>query len=58
MGHDHHQRAASRRGLWHRFSDVPTALQADALKKNGLATDALAAIQRVNATRLIPRLSA
>jgi predicted TIM-barrel fold metal-dependent hydrolase len=40
------------------FPYVPTALQADALGKNGLSTEALAAIQRDNATRLIPRLAA
>jgi hypothetical protein len=33
-------------------------MQADALEKNGLSSDALAAIQRDNAIRLIPRLSA
>jgi hypothetical protein len=37
---------------------VPTTLQADALEKNGLAAEALAAIQRDNAVRLIPRLGA
>jgi len=37
---------------------VPTTLQADALDKNGLSADALAAIQRDNAARLIPRLNA
>ena len=40
------------------FPYVPTALQADELQKNGLSADALAAIQRDNATRLIPRLNA
>jgi predicted TIM-barrel fold metal-dependent hydrolase len=40
------------------FPYVPTALQADALDKNSLSVDALAAIQRDNATRLIPRLNA
>ena len=40
------------------FPYVPTALQALELQKNGLSADALAAIQRDNATHLIPRLSA
>src|SRR5271166_5755469 len=40
------------------FPYVPTTLQADALEKNGLSADALAAIQRDNAARLIPRLGA
>jgi predicted TIM-barrel fold metal-dependent hydrolase len=40
------------------FPYVPTATQAEALGKNGLSSDALAAIQRDNAIRLIPRLSA
>jgi predicted TIM-barrel fold metal-dependent hydrolase len=40
------------------FPYVPTTLQADALDKNGLSADALAAIQRDNAARLIPRLNA
>jgi predicted TIM-barrel fold metal-dependent hydrolase len=40
------------------FPYVPTAPQAKALEKNGLSAEALAAIQRDNATRLIPRLSA
>jgi len=40
------------------FPYVPTATQAEALEKNGLSSDALAAIQRDNAIRLIPRLSA
>ena len=40
------------------FPYVPTNKQADELEKNGLSPDALAAIQRENATRLIPRLSA
>ena len=40
------------------FPYVPTALQADELQKNGPSADALAAIQRDNATRLIPRLNA
>ena len=40
------------------FPYVPTTLQVDALEKNGLSAEALAAIQRDNAARLIPRLSA
>jgi predicted TIM-barrel fold metal-dependent hydrolase len=40
------------------FPYVPTTVQADTLEKNGLSADALAAIQRDNATRLIPRLNA
>jgi predicted TIM-barrel fold metal-dependent hydrolase len=40
------------------FPYVPTTLQADALEKNGLSADALAAIQHDNAVRLIPRLAA
>ncbi len=40
------------------FPYVPTALQADALEKNGLSAEALAEIQHDNATRLIPRLGA
>jgi predicted TIM-barrel fold metal-dependent hydrolase len=40
------------------FPYVPTALQADALEKNGLSAEALGAIQRDNTTRLIPRLAA
>jgi predicted TIM-barrel fold metal-dependent hydrolase len=40
------------------FPYVPTALQALELQKNGLSADALAAIQRDNATHLIPRLNA
>jgi 6-methylsalicylate decarboxylase len=40
------------------FPYVPTALQATAIEENGLAAEALAAIQRDNAARLIPRLAA
>jgi predicted TIM-barrel fold metal-dependent hydrolase len=40
------------------FPYLPTTLQADTLEKNGLSPEALAAIQRDNAARLIPRLSA
>jgi 6-methylsalicylate decarboxylase len=40
------------------FPYVPTILQADVLDKNGLSADALAAVQRDNAARLIPRLNA
>jgi 6-methylsalicylate decarboxylase len=40
------------------FPYVPTTLQIDALEKNGLSTETLAAIQRDNAARLIPRLAA
>jgi predicted TIM-barrel fold metal-dependent hydrolase len=40
------------------FPYVPTTLQADALEKNGLSAEALAAIRRDNAARLIPRLGA
>ena len=40
------------------FPYVPTTLQADTLETNGLSAEALAAIQRDNAARLIPRLSA
>ena len=40
------------------FPYVPTTLQADALEKNGLSAEALAAIHRDNAARLIPRLAA
>jgi 6-methylsalicylate decarboxylase len=40
------------------FPYVPTTLQADALEKNGLSAEALAAIQRDNAAHLIPRLGA
>jgi predicted TIM-barrel fold metal-dependent hydrolase len=40
------------------FPYVPTTLQADALQKNGLSAEALAAIRRDNAARLIPRLGA
>jgi len=40
------------------FPYLPTALQADTLEKNGLSAEALAAIQRDNAARLIPRLAA
>ena len=40
------------------FPYVPTTLQAQELEKNGLSADLLAAIQRDNATRLIPRLAA
>jgi predicted TIM-barrel fold metal-dependent hydrolase len=40
------------------FPYLPTVMQADALEKNGLSSDAFAAIQRDNAIRLIPRLSA
>ena len=40
------------------FPYVPTAVQVDALEKNGLSTEALAAIQHDNAARLIPRLTA
>ena len=40
------------------FPYVPTTLQAEALEKNSLSAETLAAIQRDNATRLIPRLAA
>ena len=40
------------------FPYVPTALQADALEKNGLSAEMLGAIQHDNTTRLIPRLAA
>jgi 6-methylsalicylate decarboxylase len=40
------------------FPYVPTALQTDALEKNNLSAEALGAIHRDNATRLIPRLGA
>ncbi len=40
------------------FPYVPTTLQAEALEKNGLSVEALGAIQRDNAARLIPRLAA
>ena len=40
------------------FPYLPTTLQADALEKNGLSPEALGAIQRDNAARLIPRLAA
>jgi 6-methylsalicylate decarboxylase len=40
------------------FPYLPTALQADTLKNNGLSAEALAAIQRDNAARPIPRLAA
>lgn len=40
------------------FPYLPTKLQADELDKGGLSADMLAAIQRENATRLIPRLNA
>jgi predicted TIM-barrel fold metal-dependent hydrolase len=38
------------------FPYVPTTLQAEALEKDGLSAEALAAIRRDNAARLIPRL--
>ena len=40
------------------FPYVPTAVQRDALAAHGLPEAALAAVQRGNAARLIPRLSA
>ena len=40
------------------FPYVPTTLQSDTLEKNGLSPEALAAVQRDNAARLIPRLGA
>jgi predicted TIM-barrel fold metal-dependent hydrolase len=40
------------------FPYLPTTLQADELEKSGLSAEALAAIQRDNAIRLIPRLQA
>ena len=39
------------------FPYLPTTVQADTLEKNGLSPEPLAAIQRDNAARLIPRLS-
>jgi 6-methylsalicylate decarboxylase len=40
------------------FPYLPTTLQADELDKSGFPAETLAAIQRENATRLIPRLNA
>jgi 6-methylsalicylate decarboxylase len=39
------------------FPYVPTTLQIEELEKNGLSAEVLAAIQRDNAARLIPRLA-
>jgi predicted TIM-barrel fold metal-dependent hydrolase len=40
------------------FPYVPTTLQAETLEQNSLSAEALTAIQRENAARLIPRLAA